>query len=146
MRTHIKAFTYKEKIPDVRRGICCQTIRPLGKIPVEPWDKILFHGWEGVPYRSKWSWRLLVIVNDVHSTMLFQDGLAMDNKFFPWYQLDNLARQDGIKPMDDMSEGESMGWLFNVFYPDLPAHWEAVGQKFQIIRWDPKTIAGDRID
>jgi hypothetical protein len=53
---HIKAFTYKDKIPDVKAGRCCQTIRPKGKRPVAEGDQILFHGWAGRPYRTPWDW------------------------------------------------------------------------------------------
>jgi hypothetical protein len=58
IRTHIFAFTYKEKEEAVKNGICDQTIRPIGKVPRYVEDRVLLHGWEAVPYYSKWSWRL----------------------------------------------------------------------------------------
>ena len=48
-------LTYKPKIPKVLSGECTQTIRAGRKFKTG--DLISFHGWEGKPYRSKWSFR-----------------------------------------------------------------------------------------
>ena len=63
MRKHVKALTYKPKIEAVKDGRCTQTIRQGHNISVG--DEILFHGWEGRSYRSKWSGRLRVTVTKV---------------------------------------------------------------------------------
>lgn len=126
---HIKAFTYEPKIEAVRNGTCRQTIRPLGKRPAESGDIILFHGWEGRPYRSRWSWRLDVHTNYVETVLISPKGISFINTIFggntfrEWKQLDALAKYDGIE------SGKEMGKLFNKMY-DLRG-----GKEFQIIRW-----------
>ena len=55
---HILPLTYKPKIPDVLGGKCTQTIRPISYTkPKNKGDLVMFHGWSGKPYRSKWSFR-----------------------------------------------------------------------------------------
>ena len=55
---HILPLTYKPKIPDVRSGKCIQTIRPKSNSkPKKENDLVMFYGWEGRPYHSKWNWR-----------------------------------------------------------------------------------------
>jgi hypothetical protein len=48
-------LTYEPKIPGVIDGTIRQTIRVGRKFRVG--DLVSFHGWEGRPYRSKWSFR-----------------------------------------------------------------------------------------
>lgn len=141
MRTHVKAMTYKPKIPDVLSGICRQTIRPIGKYPIKEGDRILFHGWEGKPRHSPWSWRLLVEVIGVKDVLIRHDGINLnpnvisifprntmwDNLFTPWEQLDYLARDNGIKP----PTGKALGALFTSMY-DLRK-----SKPFQIISFLP---------
>ena len=55
---HILPLTYEPKIPDVISGKCTQTIRPMSnKKEKSKGDFVMFHGWAGKPYRSKWSFR-----------------------------------------------------------------------------------------
>ena len=55
---HILPLTYEPKIPDVLNGKCTQTIRPISYTkPKNKGDLVMFHGWLGKPYRSKWSFR-----------------------------------------------------------------------------------------
>ena len=54
-RTFIRPLTYAPKIPGVLDGTIRQTIRVGQKLAAG--DRILFHGWAGTPYRSKWSFR-----------------------------------------------------------------------------------------
>ena len=54
-RTFIRPLTYAPKIPGVLDGTIRQAIRVGQKLAAG--DRILFHGWAGTPYRSKWSFR-----------------------------------------------------------------------------------------
>jgi len=54
-RKYTLPLTYAPKIPAVLSGRCTQTIRLERKFRAR--DLIMFHGWEGKPYRSKWSFR-----------------------------------------------------------------------------------------
>lgn len=142
---HIKAFTYKEKIPDVRAGKCGQTIRPKGIRPVSIGDTILFHGWAGIPYRSRWDWRLEIIVNVIKPILVYYEGIvfldSISPRLVPWIELDMLAKEDGIKCKDNQKPGIIMGNLFNSMYK-LPMYYAGKsGLDFQIIRWKiPKVI------
>ena len=62
MKKHTRAFTYEEKIPDVRNGKCKQTIR--FSQGTEVGDEILFHGWKGRPQFSEWTWRLRELLRE----------------------------------------------------------------------------------
>jgi hypothetical protein len=158
-RTHIKALTYKEKIPGVLSGDIRQTIRPIsynlhticGKSvitadPIRPGDKILFHGWADRPYRSPWSWRLKVNVQWVFFAKMYKEGMsclqAQDKTlnipthrlgFIEWDLCDKLAQDDGIK------DGKTMGELFNKMYTLESYRGNEINAKatkyFQIITW-----------
>lgn len=54
-RKRILPLTYPPKVGPVREGKYTQTIRPGRKFRIG--DLVMFHGWEGKPYRSKWSFR-----------------------------------------------------------------------------------------
>jgi len=130
MRTHIKAFIYKDKIPDVLSGKCTQTIRPRGKHPVEVGDYILFHGWESKPYKSKWSWRMKKVrVFSIIDCSISREGIAswLGDAFYPWSDtvVTRMAKLDYINP----PTGEALGKLLNSMY-DLRK-----SRPFQIIRW-----------
>jgi len=131
VKKFVKAFTYAPKIPAVLDGRCTQTIRAIktddpDKIPI--WDdQILFHGWEGKPYRSKWSWRLRVEVEKFLVLELEKTGLTdtMNGKFYPWAhpKLTYLAELDFIDP----PTGEALGKLL--------LGWYGPGQLLQVIRF-----------
>ena len=106
MAHHYKALTYEPKIPGVRDGSIRQTIRPKPKVEVTVGDTITWHGWEGRPYRSPWSWRKDVVVTEVIPIMVSEGG-------YLWRPLDvaghmphawdgahtnTLAALDGIDP------------------------------------------------
>lgn len=74
MKRHIMAMTYEPKIEAVRSGECRQTIRKGRKVSAG--DEILFHGWSGKPYRSKWNWRKRVVVNHVACVKVKADGIS----------------------------------------------------------------------
>lgn len=145
MRKHILPLTYQPKIPAVLDGTCTQTIRAGRKFQVG--DLVMFHGWEGKPYRSKWSFRTpywkTTYVKDIrvlHTgiiALLWKDedpwfgwrksqiGKA---SLFTWDTLDGLAELDRIRPRT----GEALrDVLFSMHkIPDD-------GLLAQITRWDP---------
>ena len=134
MARHVKAFTYEPKIPYVLTGKCRQTIRPQGKKPVKVGDTILFHGWEGKPYWSKWSWRREFEITTARKIIIYPHGinlypafLYIANPVLGWHSnlVNDLARLDYIQP----ATGEALGKLLNSMY-DLNG-----GKPFQIIRW-----------
>ncbi len=57
-KKHCLPLTVEEKIKEVREGNITQTIRPVSEnTPKLEGHWVMFHGWEGKPYRSSWSWR-----------------------------------------------------------------------------------------
>lgn len=105
MKKHVMVMAYAPKILYVRSGECRHTIRAGNK--VSDGDQILFHGWAGAPYRSKWSWRLRVDVTDVVPIMVdYLNGIRVDNPFPPdleWHDWESqyandLATHDFIDP------------------------------------------------
>jgi len=137
MRKLAMAITYLPKISAVRSGECTQTIRAVRKgHKVSVGDEILFHGWSGRPYRSKWDWRKRVTVTEVISINI-DSVMGVGAPYLPksnllnWMSWDsvyvtNLAVQDYIDP----STGEALrDVLFGLNgAPDDP-------EEYQIIRW-----------
>lgn len=138
MANHVKAFTYKPKIPKVLDGKCKQTIRKLG---VSEGDSILFHGWKGRPYFSEWTWRFRATVTEVLPIEIFKEGAIFEGRFSVWAfkPMDDLAQLDGFERLKGMNYGESMGEYFNK-NNKLPSitDWkcEPKGVDFQVIRWE----------
>jgi hypothetical protein len=140
-RTHIKALTYKEKIPGVLNGTILQTIRTYLRTEpekvVKPGDFILFHGWQDKPYRSPWSWRLKVEASQVNYGTAYQDRIYIIEEpgsknvlnFFKWEspEADLLAAWDGIKP--------ATGPQLKKTLETLNGNITIVGVGIQIIRW-----------
>lgn len=125
---HVMALTYEPKIDAVRDGRCRQTIRKGGRFSVG--DSILMHGWEGRPYRSKWSWRLRVKVTHVDNITIDEQGIHRATHAVPlrWEskRVDEIAKNDYI----EHATGEE---LKNVLFGlnDVPDKIEP----YQIIRW-----------
>ncbi len=98
-RTFIRPLTYAPKIQGVLEGTIRQTIRVGQKLAAG--DRVLFHGWEGKPYRSPWSFRTpyftLIAVVPIR---IRPDGLLFESsgEFRPWADLDEIAILDGIDP------------------------------------------------
>ena len=133
-RTHIKAFTYKEKIPGVLSGDIRQTMRVyLRNAPeksVSEGDTILFHGWEGRPYRSPWSWRLRVKVLKAPLCQAYPEGIYYpDGHLIPWDSVfaNLLAKLDGIKP--------AKGTELKAVLERLNGPITEVGVGLQVITW-----------
>ncbi len=102
-------LTYAPKIPKVLSGECTQTIRAGSKFKRH--DIVSFHGWEGRPYRSKWSFKTryftLVAVEDIK---IFKNGLELSwqENLLPWASriVDNIALLDGIDPPTGVELGK----------------------------------------
>ena len=126
MRKHVMAITYQPKIEPVKDGRCTQTIRKGRNVSVD--DKILFHGWAGRPYRSKWDWRKRVVVYEVIYAELSSQGMYIDGVLHAWtsWYPARLAEYDFIDP----PTGEALrDVLFGIYgAPDSP-------EEYQIIKW-----------
>lgn len=130
MKKYNIPLTYEPKIPKVLSGECTQTIRIGRKFQVG--DLISFHGWEGKPYRSKWSFRTPYYeINQIFGATIFTDGIARSISdeigcLWGWASLDDLAELDGIEP----PTGEELGRVLNQYHKIPPE-----GTPAQIIRW-----------
>jgi hypothetical protein len=94
-------LTYQPKIEAVQDGTCAQSIRIDTILSIG--DFVAFHGWEGRPYHSSWSFRtpyyeiILAKPINVHADYVYlpeeKKKLLADNPL-----LDMLAAKDGIDP------------------------------------------------
>lgn len=139
-RKHVLPLTYKPKIQGVREGKYTQTIRHGRKFKVG--DLVSFHGWEGRPYRSKWSFRTPYFrVIEAHPIWIDKGGIRWESKGgytfddgsdprewdCAWWEfLNKLAALDGIDP----PTGEELGRVLLAMHKIPPEGLEA-----QIIRW-----------
>ena len=131
MAKHVMAMTYEPKIKAVLDGRCRQTIRQGEK--VKAGDEILFHGWEGKPYRSKWNWRKRVIVRQVIPIYISDKGIllhSLNANVYPWNSVgaDKLAELDYIKPPSGNELRDVLFKLNNDEPTDRPI-------KYQVIKW-----------
>ena len=97
---HVLPLTYQPKVQQVIRGEITRTIRPLKKRIIRPGDEILFHGWSGVPYRSKWSWRLRVTVEKVEQIKIdVEKGIFRKGEWYGWSSIEaqRVAISDGFR-------------------------------------------------
>lgn len=126
------AITYEPKIDPVKAGKCTQTIRKGDKVHAA--DQILFHGWSGLPYRSKWTWRKRITVLKVINVRIdYKCGLKVfcpNTVYFNWFEWDSpeadeLAAMDFIDPPTGIE-------LRNVL---TQLNKAKEGNKYQIIRW-----------
>jgi len=126
-------LTYAPKISGVLAGTIRQTIRM--KRLYKTGDKIAFHGWAGVPYRSPWSFRTpYLLLREVVPILVFPEGISSmvspgwspRQMFWPYHRLDNLAAQDGIVP----ATGAELGRVLTGYHKIPEAGVEA-----QILRW-----------
>ena len=101
MAHHYKALTYEPKISGVRDGSIRQTIRPKPRREINVGDTITFHGWQGKPYRSPWSWRHDVVVWSTTRLGVHEWGLETNLTGPMAWECgwsDRLAALDGIVP------------------------------------------------
>jgi len=121
-------LTYRPKIARVASGEIRQTIRPGLKYTVGDW--VAVHGWEGRPYRSRWTGRTPYFeLKKVIDIVLFPEGIG--NQWIcliPWGDraADELAQRDGIDP----PTGQELGRVLMEMH-DLPDD----GMDFQVLRW-----------
>lgn len=95
-------LTYKPKIPGVLTGWITQSIRIDTDLQVG--DLIAFHGWEGKPYHSPWSFRTpyceIILAKDINvhanSVYLPEKKKWLNTHDTEMYQ---LAFEDGIYPV-----------------------------------------------
>ena len=125
MARYVKGFTYTPKIEGVKNGTITQTIRRLTNI--KPGDTILFHGWKGKPYKSKWDWRLRVVIISVNKGEMRKNGFYSYPKFYDWdgAEIAEIARLDGINP----PTGRELKRVLEQFYNE--------GAELDIITWRP---------
>jgi hypothetical protein len=128
-------LTYAPKIPGVLSGEIRLTIRVDSEDPLEVGDMIAFHGWQGRPYRSPWSFRTEWFTLDkVDGILLFPQGIrfATGRDTRPWTHdlCDQLAILDGIESNPGESPGRALGRVLNEYHkiPDA-------GVKAQVLRW-----------
>lgn len=129
MAKHVLSMTYAPKINAVQDGRCTQTIRRRGTIKAG--DSIMFHGWSGKAYRSKWNDKMRVTVTEVIHCLASTEGLKFENtKTIPWDDIiiDIIAQRDFIDPPTGLA---LRGVLFelNGGAPSTPV-------ECQIIRWE----------
>ena len=124
------ALTYDPKIEKVRNGECTQIIRTRRKRTISVGDLIIFHGWEGRPHHTKWSWRKKVIVTSVEDIMVHRYGILFLKNLnkVHWDHLGPLAARDGINPPSGYELQRSL-----FVDPNNPSK-EPI--EMQIIRWD----------
>ena len=121
-------LTYKPKIDAVISGACRQTIRAGEKFKVG--DLVSFHGWEGKPYRSKWSFRTpyfdLKTVINVDFNKKY--GAYINGTWYEWDdpEIIGIAKLDYIDP----PTGEALRDVLFGLNSSKGSHFEA-----QIIRW-----------
>ena len=136
MARHVKALTYADKIDAVRSGTCRQTIRAVGKRPVCVGDTITFHGWTDRPYKSPWSWRLVVEVTEV--TKIYIDevrGIGLlylaKSNLIDWNSWDSpLANQLAEKDYINPPIGDALKDV--LFDLNKSRKWP---EQYQIIQW-----------
>lgn len=124
-------LTYKPKIPGVLAGTINQSIR--FDTDLQEGDFIRFHGWDGIPYRSKWSFRTPYLQL---TTAMPVNIRKNDSFYFPETEekysqpsefLNNLAAQDGIDPPTT----EELIRVLRAMHGGGTLHGK-------ILRWDPK--------
>jgi len=135
---HILPLTYEPKIPDVRNGKCTQTIRPISYTKSKQVnDLVMFHGWSGKPYRSKWSFRTPYWeIKCVFDIVFTYNGIKKANAYDEFIELsskdiDEIAVLDGFKNIKEM----------------MIEFYEMYGEKlydmvFSVIRWKYKEREG----
>jgi len=134
MRKWNLSLTYEPKIQPVIDGTCTQTIRTVGKAGRKSvGDLISFHGWQGRPYRSSWSWRMpYTPIKEAWVIDILQEGIALydfdgtPQGIHRWDELDALAERDGIVP----PTGEALRDVL-ISKNKIPEE----GIEAQIIRW-----------
>ena len=130
-RKYNLSITYEPKIEGVRNGTIRQTIRTGRRFQVG--DLVSFHGWQGKPYRSPWSWRTPYFeLTEVYRIVAYPEHVLAPGggALPPWPALDttelvDLARLDGIEPPTKEALFQVLGSMHDL----------SGGVGMQIIRW-----------
>jgi hypothetical protein len=133
-------LTYQPKIAAVQDGTITQSIRIENKLNFQVGDLIAFHGWEGRPYHSSWSFRtpyyeitLAKLIN-IHEDRVYlpeeKKTLMIGDPL-----LDRLAAKDGIEP----ATGEELIRVLHGMHGPGILHGK-------VLRWDPEPIKEKLID
>ena len=138
---HVLPLTYEPKISDVRDGFCTQTIRTKSESrPKKIGDFITFHGGEGTPYQSKWSWRMpymkitdafsiqFLNITSNNTVALLKEIPSGSDRF---YRL-TVEEADKIARFDGFATFKQMVVQFKKMYRK-----EIFTILFQVIRWNP---------
>lgn len=128
-------LTYAPKIQGVIDGSIYQTIRAGNGVHVG--DRIRFHGWAGIPYRSGWSFRTkyFKVDNVINCRINFQ-GIWIGQKLIKWFEgeADVIAALDGIVP----PTGEALWQVLQKYRRGRRTPLMREGGEYQIIRWVPE--------
>ena len=122
-------LTYEPKIPGVLDGSITQSIRIDTRLDIG--DFIAFHGWEGRPYHSSWSFRTpyykitLAKPINIHKDFVYLP-LSKRELYIGDPLLDRLAEKDGIEPATGK---ELIRVLHDMHGPEI-LHGK-------ILRWEP---------
>ena len=136
---HVMSITYEPKINAVQNGRCTQTIRSMRKKEIKVRDSILFHGWSGKAYRSKWNNKMRVTVTEILYFFASTEGVKFENsKIIPWddIMIDILAMNDFIDPPTGQALRDVLFELNGA--PSTPV-------EYQIIRWRVDWEATDEL-
>jgi len=113
LKKHILPLTYEPKIPDVLDGKCTQTIRPISYTKQKSvGDLVMFHGWEGKPYQSKWSFRTpyWYIIQSIDIYFRTSNGNVVVRKADEYLKFHTVSKEemhklavlDGFKNIEDL--------------------------------------------
>ena len=141
MKKYVMSMVYPPKIEAVQEGRCTQTIRTIKNRPVQVGDSILFHGWSGKAYRSKWNGRMRVTVKEVLHCIVTDHWVKVEgNEAVPWNHpsIDELARRDFIEKPTGMA-------LRNVLFILNGGNPPTEPVRYQIIRWNVDWKATDKL-
>ena len=132
---HILPLTYEPKIPDVLSGKCTQTIRPISYTkPKNKGDLVMFHGWEGKPYYSKWSFRTpyweITQSFDIHFESNNRNIIIREADEYLNFHTLSKGEANLIAVLDGFKNLEELIIQFKKMYGD--DLWEKM---FTIIRW-----------
>ena len=144
-RKHNLPLTVPKKIPAVRKGDCTQTIRPESSSkPKEVGDLIRLHGWEGRPYRSKWSWRAptegywviretfkIEFYEPVDDSSLKATMRIPNRPILPDDEIrERIAKKDWFDGYNEMIE-----WFLKKYDRE-----EFFGRRYNVIRWSTQVV------
>lgn len=137
IRKHCLPLTYLPKIDAVLNGDCRQTIRAGRRVEVGDW--IMFHGWQGKPYKSKWSFRTpywRVITAD--PIRIRQDGIFWFDDWYKWVRQLGVCEYIASADYIDPPTGEALRDVLFAMHK-IPEE----GIDAQIIRWKFKKHGGN---